>query len=79
MKEAIIDEKTLEMFMRKAVQEAKLREKEKKEFEKGFREGFKEGKQKVLKKVAQKMKMEGFDVAIIEKITGLSQADIESL
>ena len=45
----------------------------------GRKAGREEGKQEEKEEIAKKMKMEGFDVAIIEKLTGLSQADIESL
>ena len=56
---AIMDEKAIERFGRKA--------------------GREEGKQEEKEEIVKKMKEKGFDVAVIEEITGLSRKEIADL
>ena len=46
---------------------------------KGLEEGKAEGEAKEKREIAKKMKEEGFDTKIIQKITGLTEEEIESL
>ena len=47
--------------------------------EEGKTEGLAEGEAKEKREIAKKMKAEGFDIKIIQKITGLTEEEIESL
>ena len=64
---AIMDEKAIERFGRKAGREE------------GIKEGKKQGKEETLKETAKKMKEKGIDIQLIQEITNLTKEEIELL